>query len=586
MHRIHNWFRNTSLRKKLIFVFSGIFMSAMAFVVATSSIITWNLSKNDARSHSSQLLQEFDRNLEYIFTDTENISRFAIYEDQVQKYLQTSDSDAGYYTTMLAARDTLLNAILQKNYVESITIYSLDSKELTVGSSPAYATSYKNIREQSWFAPMMEQIGLYLWDISEFEKGQPRITCARVINDKETIAPLGVLVILLNPRYMDELAAQTGGEQDEFFCLDPERKLIIAPWEKNETNLAQNLLLHITETKSQADIREINGYILTTSPMYHTKWLLLSASPANTYLKSQRINLLLIFLATVFSMAVSFIAYARFARSITFPIQNMIESMEKAEQDNFKTTVKMERADEIGRLGGAYNSLIRRLNILVNDVLRERLRSSQAELESLQAQINPHFLYNTLDCINWKAMLSQQHEISDMITALSNMFRFSLSGNSKMVSLQEEIANVQDYLFIQQKRFEEKLDAVVDIPKECLQISVLKYTLQPLVENSILHSVGETGLPVRVLITATLQEHQLELQVSDNGPGVDMEHIERLLAGFKPEDGKKHRHGIYNVHQRLKLQYGENYGLRYSNLPGGGTRVRVLIADTERRLIC
>lgn len=573
-------FRNAPLRKKMLGVFSGIFLLAIFLIVTTSTVIAWKLSEDNANHHSSVMLRELQGDFEYIMQDVENISRFTIYEDRVQKYLQSPDIPTERNAAMLAVKDTLVNVIVNKNYIESVSIYFYDGTGMTVGSSPAAMTVYQNVQGQEWFDSVMEGKGMYVWGNSEFSQGKPRITCARIINDKELIEPLGILVIYLNPDYMDQLISENGSEEDHFFCLDMNRKQLIMPSD-GDAELAEAVLGSIPADGLLTETSIKDGYLISTTYMEKMDWVLVNAVTVGFYRRTQMINLGIIFLVTILCLVLSFITYTRFANSITRPIGGMIESMERVEKENFKTRVPVYRQDEIGKLGASYNQLIERINVLVNDVLRERLHSQQAELENLQAQINPHFLYNTLDCINWKAIINEQDEISDMVTALSSMFRFSLSGNDKLVTLREELANVKDYLLIQHKRFGDGLKFSLDVPEECMEIRILKYILQPVVENSILHGVGETGIPGEVTIAAASRGREIELRVLDNGPGVDLKAIERLLEGIQSETGKKHRHGIYNVNQRLKLQYGETYGLQFSNRPEGGTCVQILIPREE-----
>ncbi len=576
---MRKWFRNASMRQKLIGVFLIIFLSAMVLMVTTSTVIAWKLSNKNAQSYSSMMLKELQKDLEYIVTDVENVSRFTMYEDRVQQYLRMEEYESGRYSAMLSVKETLVNVILNKDYIESISIYLPDGTGMNAGTSPMYACNYENICTQDWYEQVADLKGMFLWSVSEFQEGQPRITCARVLNDRDTIQPLGVLVILLNPTYMDTLFSENGQELDAYFCYDQNRQQVLIPWQTG-TDSEQQIFSQLTANETAAAFMK-NGYVYSSISTPIDGWILVNRVSIAYYWKQQVMNLGIIFFVTLISLVISMVAYRRFANSITGPISRLILSMEKAEKDNFKNLVTIERKDEIGRLGEAYNRLIQRVNVLVNDVLRERLHSQQAELENLQAQINPHFLYNTLDCINWKAMINGENEISDMITALSNMFRFSLSGNDKLVTVEEELSNVRDYLLIQQERFGDKLQCSMEVSEAYMRVRILKYILQPVVENSILHGIGETGEPEKVIITAAFCEQGVELCVLDDGPGVDTAAIEDLLAGRQRSNGKKHRHGIYNVNKRLQLQYGEAFGLYYSNRPEGGTCVRIVIPGEE-----
>lgn len=222
--------------------------------------------------------------------------------------------------------------------------------------------------------------------------------------------------------------------------------------------------------------------------------------------------------------------------------------------------------------------MIRRINVLVNEVVQEKLNAKQAQLENLQAQINPHFLYNTLNCIEWKALANDQIELSEMIQCLSRMFRFSLKGGENRIPLEKEIENVRDYLMLQKKRFEESLTYLVDVQEEVLKCHVIKFFMQPLVENSILHGIQKRQGGGYVGISAEREADMLVICVWDNGEGIDEEKIRRLLQGETYEEQqKRHRHGIYNVNERLVMNYGEESGLQFENRSVGGTKVTIRI---------
>lgn len=584
INKLKTRFRDLPLYQKLVLVFSIIFLFSMVLVVLTSSVVTRNLSHGSLERHSDQLLHELERNLDYILLDTENISRFVIYDDRIQRLLKTEQKSDEYVEAYISTRETLVNAMSFKNYIEAISVYGFDGQEIVAGYAPSFATDYENIARQPWFQMVLDKKGMYVWVHSDFGSGDQNerywVAMARVVNDKQTIEPCGVMVILLNGEHLDNILSQAVGQDDIFFCITEDNERLVAPRAMADQSLTKSLLANSPLPKHML-FKEAD-YLITSRKMEHLGWTLVHAVPYARLWTDQSISVLIILLMTVLSMLLALFAYANFARSITQPIRNIIGAMEKAKKEDFKAWVQVGRRDEVGHLANAYNNLLEHIDVLVNDVLRERLHSQQAELENLQAQINPHFLYNTLDCINWKAMMNHEDEISEMITALSNMFRFSLSGNSKFVSLKEELNNVQDYLFIQKMRFENSLQTIVDIQPECMQIKVLKYILQPIVENSILHGVGKHGGKGLVCITAEMRKNCVEVNISDNGPGVDVDYITALLDNTpKPNDTKLHRHGIYNVNKRMKLNYGEEYGLKYSIREGGGTNVQITIPTEE-----
>lgn len=222
--------------------------------------------------------------------------------------------------------------------------------------------------------------------------------------------------------------------------------------------------------------------------------------------------------------------------------------------------------------------MIKRINILLNEVVQEKINTKQAQLEMLQAQINPHFLYNTLNCISWKAMANNQMEISEMIQGLSRMFRFSLGKGEQTIEMEQEIDNIRDYLMLQKKRFEEKIVYLIDVDEAVLKYRIIRFILQPLVENSILHGISKQVGIGYVGITAEEKEGILIIQVWDNGAGFDEKKVRMVLNGDTyAEEQKRHKHGIYNVNERLKMHYGLQSVLLFEHRKNGGTKVTIRI---------
>jgi two-component system sensor histidine kinase YesM len=570
------------LSKKLCLVFIVIFLFSMALVAITSGIVTSKLSREKINSHASQILREIDHNLEYVLIDCENISRFIIYNDQINSMLLTPPGSADYREKSGIARDILINAILYKDYVESISVYSLTGESIIVGFSPSYMTDYETIASQPWFELVPPHEGMFLWEYSEFfndlrGNNENRVLLSRMINEKVSHKPIGSLVIMLKNEYINGRLAISDEFTNSAICVTDAGGRLIAPRSLPHGIPAGELL---DESRQGAYMFrfENQSYLVTQYRMHHIDWMLSSITDGREAYSEQYINLRNIIIVTLITVVIAFFVYTRFTRSLIDPINAIVEGMENAEDEDFKKMIVISRGDEIGRLGKAYNGLISRINFLVNEVLRGKLQNQQAELENLQAQINPHFLYNTLECINWKALGQDQVEISEMIAALSKMFRSNLSGNTNIVTLDQELESIRTYLFLQKKRYEDNLTVEIDAPGRFLDRPVLRFILQPIVENSILHGIEtHTGKSI-ICINVAEKEEGFVVSIIDNGPGVKIDEIAAILSGETGEgDENRQRHGIYNVNQRLKLHYGEGSGLFYSNPENGGTRVDIFI---------
>ncbi len=225
--------------------------------------------------------------------------------------------------------------------------------------------------------------------------------------------------------------------------------------------------------------------------------------------------------------------------------------------------------DEIGQLYVNFHRMLKRIDQLVEENYVQKLLVKEAEFQALQAQINPHFLYNTLNSINWLAKINRQNTISRMVEALGAMFRSLMDRERPVIPLREELALVEHYLTIQTVRFGSRLQCDIRVEYELLDCEIPKLTLQPLVENAIKHGLEQVVGTFHIRIRGRREEEAVAITVADDGPGMDGEAVQRALSG----EGKTGKIGLRNIHQRLQSRYGEAYGLTVRAQPGEGTAI-------------
>jgi two-component system sensor histidine kinase YesM len=272
------------------------------------------------------------------------------------------------------------------------------------------------------------------------------------------------------------------------------------------------------------------------------------------------------------AIGVSFWVSAGIAR----PIVKLRRLMEEAETGNLDVRFPDPPNDEVGRLGQSFNTMIAEISKLLDQVYVEQQKKREAEFRILQAQIKPHFLYNTLDTIHWMAQEKGAADIVGIVDALTRLFRISLSKGRDVIRLEEELDHVTSYLVIQKIRYLDKFDYSLDIDPELLSSPVVKLTLQPLVENAIYHGIKEKAGKGSLAISARREGEALVLTVSDNGAGMTPDALAALERNLgKDEDPVSQGFGVFSVHHRIRLVFGEAWGLSYRSAPGEGTTVRV-----------
>lgn len=287
-------------------------------------------------------------------------------------------------------------------------------------------------------------------------------------------------------------------------------------------------------------------------------------------------------------MYLGFLVFALFlahfmSRSITNRISSVIHQMSKVRKGTLSPMESPEYHDEIGDLIDTYNYMTRKMDQLMTEQAKAAEELRIAEFHSLQAQINPHFLYNTMDMINWLAQQGRTDEVSRAVQSLSRFYKLTLSRKQSISTISREAEHVSIYLQIQNMRYHDSITFVLDIPDELMEYQIPKLTLQPIVENSVLHGILETtDKSGTIVLTGWIEDSDIVLLISDDGVGIPPERLETLLSGDSVEASNPNPSGgtniaVYNTHRRLQILYGPDYGLRYSSVLGQGTEVEIHI---------
>lgn len=275
----------------------------------------------------------------------------------------------------------------------------------------------------------------------------------------------------------------------------------------------------------------------------------------------------------------------KIANSIKKPIQNLCHMTKLAGKGDFDVRAEdINDNDEIEELNDSFNGMVEKIGDLVEDIRIEQLNLRVAELKLLQSQINPHFLYNTLDTILWLAEMKRTEEVVHMVMTLSNFFRSTLSKGRDYITIKEEEAHVRSYLEIQQFRYQDILEYHIEIDPELYEYEILKLTLQPLVENALYHGIKNKREGGKITVTGRREGENIRLDVTDNGVGMSperLEYIRKVIIGEEEEDSSGSGFGLFNVAQRITLNYGRPYGLSIESEYSEGTCVTVLIPAKE-----
>lgn len=306
--------------------------------------------------------------------------------------------------------------------------------------------------------------------------------------------------------------------------------------------------------------------------------IVMGVMPGNEWYSQDMNQIVSAFLVTLILVLCIGVTVSRLiSTQITKPLGQLAEYISRMSDEEELTTDKsIEKGeDEIADIGKAFNMLVRHINALMKEQKKMYEQKQRLEMNALQAQINPHFLYNTLDSVRWMAVFQKADSIASTVMSLENLLRNMAKGVGDKITLREELSLAEDYVNLQQVRYMEIFDYVCDVPEEYMECKIVKMSLQPIIENAILHGIEPTGTYGEIKLTVCESEGDLYIAIEDNGIGIDQKDFEKVVAA--KNKNAMSGIGIINVDERLRMTYGEGYGLIFEGEKGRFARVTVHI---------
>ncbi len=309
-----------------------------------------------------------------------------------------------------------------------------------------------------------------------------------------------------------------------------------------------------------------------------TGWFVVTVLPEKSLLAMANDTILIFILICLLSLLLGIVIAMFIAHSITRRIYKLSKQMEKADAGKPEPLPDPHTKDEVGKLIASYNNMTQEITTLMKEQKETAEALRLAEYNSLQAQINPHFLYNTMDMIHWMSLQGRNDEVSEVVQSLSRFYKLTLSRRKDYSTIANELEHAQVYIQLMNKRYGDKIDFVIDVPEELTQYRIPKLTFQPILENAILHGILEKqDKSGTIVLTAWEEDEDIIILISDDGVGMDETTVDQILSDEIVHERKGSNIAIYNIHNRMRLLYGEGYGLEYSGQIGRGCDVTIRI---------
>lgn len=592
-----NFIRNMNIQTKIVLSFSMLIIAAIA-VIGVVAVSKYSRSmENDTGMYSLQIIEQVIKNVDFYTSEMESISTISNYNYYIQKYLKSNNSrldterlkDANSVVDLLQSIGTIREDIV------SIMIIGNDGSILSSNINDKINKSY-NFLKQKWYKDAIEARGKsvivkphkqsYLQDSSNLV-----ISLSKSINSFDGSDQLGVILIDLNLKVLDDICRNVKpGKKGYVFIVDKEGNYIFHPdysymyrsmddmYIRNVFKSDDNIVPDVLQLNEGSFIKKINSEKdqITYKRIESTQWTVVSITPYNEMMSGITNIRGFIIIIGIGCLLFAFALSVLISSMISKPVKKLELLMEEAEKGNLDISLDLDSRDEIGLLSQRFNNMIVKIKSLMKQVIKEQEDKRKSEFKALQAQINPHFLYNTLDSIMWMAEENKE-DVVVMIDALAKLLRISLSKGNEIITIENEIEHVRNYLIIQSMRYTNKFDYVIEVEEGILQKGSLKLILQPLVENSIYHGIKNKRQKGLVTIKGREVDGKILLEVIDDGIGMEQSECDNILALKVAKDGLKSLNGVgvKNVSDRIQLYYGDEYGLKYISQPGIGTTVQV-----------
>lgn len=589
--------QDTGIKNKA-FLRVGILVATMLLVVVAAFAVVFQHSTiQEQAQYTKKRLENISVHLNTYLNEVSAIANETNYDYYLQNYLMNAKEGEGSNITMKIQNYEMGTkifsyAINNRTDVSSIMVFG-KKEVLLYKSLYSYRNAAVDYRDYSWYQEAVnnpQQTIVTGPQSHVFLSGntEKTLSLSKVISSSEDGSFLGVNLIDINLNQIAEICTSSfGNEAGAFAIINKDGELVYSLQQTDDTLELQDAAVrdrlnqYISGDTSPEKMVSFGSdrYQFCVKHMEETGWDLVSLTPQGVILKPVNNTIKFIVFSGIILVIVVLLALNSMLTQVIRPITVLKNKMDEAETSNLKVRADVVSKDEVGMLSQSYNNMMDRIESLMKQVVLEQESKRKFELEALQAQINPHFLYNTLDSIIWMAE-TKDDKVVLMTEALAKLFRISLNKGDEFITLENEIEHVRNYLIIQSMRYRNKFDYEITIDDDVKKCRTVKLIIQPIIENSIYHGIKWKKTKGKIKIHAYRNDGEVLIDIEDDGAGMSPEVCRTILdSGIEREDITGSGVGVRNVNARIKLYFGEAFGLHFESREGEGTKVTICIPD-------
>lgn len=538
------------------------------------------------------MIQSINNNIEKYISELSEIS-FILYKNDIHLLLNEindiSDRNSWEYSykkgLFLSPFQTWKGSINLNKGLKSIIImnssggyYIREGLQPTMSGRKLLSTEFYTevINKHGKIAMTLIDGSQWFYTNDSIQQQQYLLAARKIINIGGLSSDLGIIMLIVSMEDIQrDIESITKNITGNFFIVDGNNTIILSS-NRSKNDLFEGL--HDINGDSQTISYQGNDYLVNQYKSNSTGWKFITVSSIHE-INNELSNLkMMTFGFVIAALVIAVFISILFSRTITKPISKLKTFASQVEKGVLDSGIHLNSYQEFNILAKAFNTMIAELKEIINNNYILTIRSQEAELKALQAQINPHFLYNTLNSINAYAQIHEIIEISNMTYALSSIFRYNIRNMNELVTIREEIDHIKNYMEIQNIRYSNTISVIYNIEEGILECKTVRLILQPMVENSLLHGLENKKGLKEITITGFTHEDNIIFNIIDNGVGMSDEKLNALneylqspAYGSIKQKGSKFNIGIDNVNQRIKLILGYEYGLKITSCVGTGT---------------
>ncbi len=586
--------QNMPIIMELFVAFGFVFL-----ITILLSFISFSKFKADKELATFTAISQMNGNavskIDEFIQDTINVTKYPLIEgaensiynsfvNNLQIFSKTNTNNLEFKKQFDQMAFKILN---YKTYTNSVFVFNLKGKsEYKMSAAELLSSGFQPVNEE-WFKQSIQAFGkpvivstFALPNIAEKQGPVYVFSVSRGILKLTGSEIVGVIMVNCDIAFLKNVY--------EKMIIVPGQRILIVDQKGNtvydniEANIAVKADKELLNLVEKGGLENHNlsmdgkDYLVSQKTSELTGWKVINIIPISELNKNinQLRKTTIIITATLIFIAMLLVVII--ARRMVVPMRKLVILMKLFEKGDFDVKIKFTNRNEIGQLAKGFNSMAKKIKKLIREVYTDRIKQKDLEIQMLQNQINPHFLYNTLESIHMMAEINEDDQTAEMTQSLGKILRYSIDCKTEVVRIQDEINNLMDYILLQKIRFSGMFDIIVEIDKEICEYNTIKLILQPLVENAINHGLSSRSKDGIIRVTGARKNNDIVIKVRDNGKGMDQQQVKQINDYINGVGSTMKSIGLKNVNKRIKLHYGDDYGITISSVPGQGTTAGIL----------